>query len=137
MLQDKSKVDVKGTKTLIVVDSVDAADFLNILGERDVGSIRMSNYIWDTSTLANVRMVQPLTAAGIVDIDSATKGVFWAETRIEYLGSDPVYIGYNETLGAATSSVDWYVKKLTYTSGNATRIQVQLTSWDLSAAGWS
>jgi len=138
MTQDKSKTDVHGTKTLIVLDSVDTDDFLNILGERDIGGIRVVNYVWDPNTLTNIRMTQPLTAAGIEDLDLAAKGIFWEEQRIEYNSSnDPVYVGYNDTLGAATSATDWQIKKITYTGSNPTRIQIQLTSWDLRTSGWS
>lgn len=137
MTQGKSQHDVKGTKTLIVIDTADTSNFLEIIGDRDVGGMRTVNYVWDIDTLANVKMTQPLTAAGIVDVDLASKGVFWAETRIEWSGDNPIYIGYNETLGATTSGTDWEVKKLTYSGDNPTRIQLQTTSWDLRAVGWS
>jgi len=137
MTQDKSKTDAHGTKTLIVIDTVDTVNFLELLGARDVGALHVSNYVWDTNTLSNVRMTQPLDAAGIEDIDAASKGVFWEETRIEWSGENPIYIGYNDTLGAATSDTDWQVKKITYSGDNPTRIQIQITSWDLRAAGWS
>jgi hypothetical protein len=136
MTQDKSKYDVKGTKTLLAIDATDL-DVLNLLGERDIQGLRVVSYVWDTNTLSNVRMTQPLTSAGIADLDLATKGIFWAETRIEYSGDNPIYVGYNDTLGAATSDTDWQIKKITYTGSNPTRIQIQLTSWDLRAAGWS
>ena len=136
MTYDTSKADPKGTKSLMAIDADDGY-IKDVFLEVDVRGMRIVNYVWDTDTLSNVRMTQPLTAAGIADLDLAAKNIFWAETRIEYSGDNPIYVGYNETLGAATSATDWQVKKITYTGSNPTRIQIQLTSWDLRTAGWS
>lgn len=136
MNQDKSKYDVKGTKTLLTIDSTDS-DVLNLLGEKDIQGLRVVPFVWDTSTLTNVRMTQPAGAGDLVDIELATQGIYWAEERIEYNSSgDAEYVGGNPTLGASVSGTGWFVQKYTYTSGDVTRIQIQETPWSERTLGW-
>jgi hypothetical protein len=58
-----------------------------------------------------------------------TNASFYGEIRFDPDSSTPTYIGLNLTNGAATSSVDWKVLKLT-----STRIQTAYGSWDNRAS---
>lgn len=62
---------------------------------------------------------------------------FLSQKRIDYAGrtdENPVYVGYN-TRGAATSSNDWILQKITYDASNrVTLVQIAQDSWDNRAA---
>lgn len=49
--------------------------------------------------------------------------IFW-EKRIEYSGSNPIYIGYNRKANAPTSEDSWYIVKVTYSGSDPTYYQL-------------
>jgi len=50
--------------------------------------------------------------------------LFW-EVRIEYSGTNPIYVAYNKTPNASTSDPTWYIFKNTFDgSDNLTRKQL-------------
>jgi len=66
------------------------------------------------------------------------------EQRIENDGSgNPLYLAYNKIANAPTSATTWFIKKLTYTGGYVTRIQLPDDgadfnySWDARATYFS
>jgi hypothetical protein len=56
--------------------------------------------------------------------------IFFRDTRLEYSGSDPIYVGKHKSMGASTANTNWFIQKLTYTSGLVTRIQIAQGAWD-------
>lgn len=51
------------------------------------------------------------------------------QVRIEYSGSDPIYIGVGPK-GLPSSSTGWLLKQLTYSGNKVTLIQIAYDSWD-------
>jgi hypothetical protein len=53
-----------------------------------------------------------------------------AEVRLDYdVDSNPIYVGLAHP-DTATSSDEWLIRKLTFSSGNLTRVQIATGSWD-------
>lgn len=55
------------------------------------------------------------------------------QTRIEYSGSNPIYIGTGPK-GLDSSSTGWLLKQITYDGDNPTLIQIAYDSWDNRAS---
>lgn len=125
------------------VDDVDTSE-KNVKVDGPTQSIRINNWVWNTISMEWERMKQPTVEIGSADLTVTMGDVekllaqnYWKEKRIEYNAGDPIYIGYHTTLGVATSDSNWYVFKLTWSSGDMVRQQgPQVTSWDDRALGW-
>ena len=66
-------------------------------------------------------------------------GSIWNDLRLAWSGSDLIYVGKHMSHKAATSDAEWFVWKLTWTSGDLTRSEGPLVGdWDSCASlGWA
>jgi len=119
-MADNSKYDKHGQHSLLGIDSVDGQTE-QVKVEPDAKALRVATFVFDADTLSNVRMTQPLT--NVDDLESISNGIYFGDMRLEYSGSNPIYIGYHLINGAATSDSNWWIKKLTYSGENVIRIQ--------------
>ena len=55
---------------------------------------------------------------------------YYADIRFDANDQSPDYIGLNLVNGAATTSTDWKIYKMTYSGDNVTRIQLAYGTWD-------
>ncbi len=72
------------------------------------------------------------------DVEKLLADTYWKETLYAFTGNNPIYVGKNTTHDAATSAIDWYIWKYTWSGNNPTRKEGPLVgSWDGRAAlGW-
>ena len=55
------------------------------------------------------------------------------QVRIEWSGSNPIYIGYADK-GVITTDAVWFILKLTWSGSTVTLIQSSVGAWDSRAA---
>ena len=55
------------------------------------------------------------------------------QLRVEYSGSNPIYIGYAPK-GLVSSSDGWFIRKLTWSGSTVTLIQTSVGIWDNRAS---
>ena len=133
---DKGKYNEYGTHGLVGEDGLELAKIRNVRVEPDARALRVSNWVYDSDAMENVRMVQPIYT--IEDLEEIGKGLYYKDQRMEYdSNGDPIYIGYHLTMNAGTSEVDWQIVRCDWTNRNCVRKRVQTTSWDNRTAGWT
>lgn len=115
-MSERAKKDITGAKTLIGQASGDG-DVKSILVEPDVRGLRTAAFVWDTDTLSNIRMTQPIS--DISDLENISKGAYYLSTRYDWdVSENPIYIGKNISLNASVSGTDWDIMKYTYDANN-------------------
>lgn len=119
-------------------------DALLLRVEADMKSLLVGTHVWDATAGAWVKMVQPdinVNAEDLHvtmgDLEYATSESYWKDVRMEYTAGVIDYRGRHTTMNAATSDTNWFVEKYTWSDGVCTRIQMQKTSWDAHATGWT
>ena len=128
---DKSKYDVSGNKNIMALDA-ETGELKNLYLEDLIHALRVTNWVWNTGSLADERMVQPITYEQMFDLENIAKGEYWADQRLEYDATtgEPVYIGTNVAVDADESGTDWKLQKITYNENvEAIRIQQTTGSW--------
>lgn len=96
-------------------------------------SLRVNLWVWDTGTMAWVKMVQP--ASDVSTIEDLLAGVYWKDERYDYTSGNLDYKGLNTVHDAATSATTWNIYKYTWSGTNLDRIEGPLIgSWDGRAA---
>jgi len=120
-----------------------SADAILIRSEADMKGLLVSNHVWDSDAGEWVKMTQPIVNLGgdlyvsMSDVEKATNETYWKDIRMEYTDGVIDYRGRHTTMNAATNDENWFVEKYTWSAGTCVRIQMQITSWDDRASGWS
>lgn len=121
-----------------------AGDALLMRTEADMKGVLVSLHVWDSDAGAWVKMVQPDIIVNaddlhvtMGDLEKTTSDSYWRDVRMEYSGGEIQYRGRHTSMNAATSDSNWFIEKYTWSGGDCTRIQMQVTSWDNRASGWS
>ena len=85
------------------------------------------SWVWNTTTLAWEKMIQPGETQG--DLDS-----YWNDTRVEYSSGDILYRAAHVTHKAATSDTSWSIWKYTSSGDGLVRIERLDGAWDARGA---
>jgi hypothetical protein len=128
---DTSRYDPKGTKNLMAIDSADE-EIKNLYLEGDPRALRVSMFVWDTSTLSWVRAQQQSMSADLSIIEQATSDIRWKDNRIAYGDDDNVeYVGYHQTMNAAEDDTEWMITHYQYDSKDRViRVQQTYGAWN-------
>ena len=111
--------------------------------EAETRTLRINNWVWDTGSVAWIRMKQPsieysgdLTVT-MGDVERLLANAYWLNTKYDYdADSQLIYKGCNDALNAADGDIDWWISRFDWTSGNITQARVRKTSWTNRTMGW-
>ena len=72
------------------------------------------------------------------DVEKLLADNYWHDTRYDFTGNNPIYIGKHTTHDVATSDTGWFIWKFSWSGNNPTRKEGPLVgSWDGRAGlGW-
>jgi len=108
------------------------------------GGIAVVQYVWDTTLMQWVKMQQPVLEADDLtvtmgDVEKLLADNYWHDTRYEFAGNNPLYIGKNTTHDESTAAATWFIWKYSFSGNNPTRKEGPLVgSWDGRAGlGWA
>lgn len=133
---DKGKYNEHGNFAIIGEDGLEDEKVRNVRVEPDARALRVSNWVYDSDAMENVRMVQPVSS--IDDLEEIAQNLYFKDQRMEYdSNGDPIYIGYHITMNAGTDETDWQIVRCDWTDRKCVRRRVQTTSWDNRTAGWT
>jgi hypothetical protein len=113
----------------VVVDD-STSEKVALQGSGVHGAVKVLQYRWDTDLLEWVR-----DGGGSTGGESGFSFVP-LDMRYEFVGGNPVYLGYNSTANADTASLTWRIYKFSWDAdGNPTRKQgYVLGAWDNRAS---
>ena len=133
MANDQLGIDPNGRNSLGGID--DSNDEVRVIKADGTSySLRVNNWVWNTTTLAWERMQQPtieysgdLTVT-MGDVERLLAGTYWQKVYIEDTGTSVFYFGANDDISAADADTDWHVTKLE-TGTSPMTVEYQPGAW--------